>query len=101
MIPTSSKGCVSDLNIYAIDTAISGKKTDLSGFGVDFSDWVHVSCKTADGKLQFLINGKSAYELPATKKDVNIVGLNFVFVGTGAVKNISLRDKEKLVFSAF
>ncbi|MBS1599925.1 MAG: hypothetical protein JST75_16990 [Bacteroidetes bacterium] len=101
IIPISVKGCVSELNMMTADGMISGKKTDLSGFGVDFSNWVNVACKTTADKLQFFVNDKMALELPASKTPANIVGLGYFFGGTGSVKNIRLQSKDKLVFSAF
>lgn len=101
IIPISVKGCVSDINLMVIHGGASGKKADLSGFGVDFSNWAHVECKSSAGKIQFIVNDKSAYELPLNAKDVHIVGMAYVFQGTGAVKNINLDSKGKQVFHAF
>ena len=101
IIPISVKGCVSELNLLAVENGASGKKADLSGFGVDFSDWAHVACKSGSGKIQFFINDKSAYEFPLNAKDVHIVGMAYIFQGTGAVKNINLDTKGKTVFRAF
>ena len=100
-IPLSIPGCVSDLSLRSIDEVVSGKKADLSGFGVDFSNWVHVSCKAVSGKSQFIINDKKVYECMLPDKEVKIVGLLIMFQGTGAVKNIQLSDAGKTVFSAF
>jgi hypothetical protein len=101
IIPLSSRGCVSDINLMAVEQSVSGKKADLSGFGVDFSDWVNVSCKSDSGKIRFFVNEKQAYEVPLPTKEVQIVGMSYIFQGTGAVKNISLSNKDKLVFHAF
>jgi hypothetical protein len=101
IIPLSVKGCVSEINVMAVDSMVSGKKADLSGFGVDFSNWVNVSCKTTSTQLQFFINEKNALELPLPKKEAQIVGMSYVFQGTGAVKNINLSSNSKLIFHAF
>jgi len=101
VIPLSIKGCVSELNLMAVDSSVSGKKADLSAFGVDFSDWIHVACKTNAGKLQYFVNDKLAFEIPAPKINASIVGMSYFFMGTGAVKNIRLLTKDKTVFSAF
>ncbi len=100
-IPLSIPGCVSELNLRSIDEVISGKKTDLSGFGVDFSTWIHVACKSESGKMQFFINNKQVFECPLTDKEVHIVGLDFIFQGTGSVKNIKLDNGGETVFAAF
>jgi hypothetical protein len=100
-IPLSVKGCVSELNFRCIDHLVSGKNADLSAFGVDFSNWVQASCRSEQGKIKYYINQKPAYEFPLPNKDVHIVGLAFIFHGTGAVKKISLSNKDKEVFHAF
>lgn len=99
-IPLSIPGCVSELNLRSVDEIISGKKADLSGFGVDFSNWIHVACKSESGKTLFYINNKEVYECPLTGKDVHIVGLDFMFQGTGGVKNINLISGTDTVFRA-
>jgi len=64
IIPLSVKGCVSELNMISIDWVIPGKTNNLSGFGVDFSDWVLVSCRNSGNKIQYYINNKLAYQSP-------------------------------------
>ncbi len=101
IIQLSTKGCVSELNMINVNLIISGKNVDLSGFGVDFSDWALVSCKSAAGKIQYYVNKKLVYEAPMPTYNVKIVGMGFNFQGTGAVKNIDLRSSDKIVFEAF
>lgn len=50
IIPLSALGCVSELNLLNGYTIISGKNTDLSGFGTDLSRWVKVSCCSTPSK---------------------------------------------------
>jgi hypothetical protein len=100
-IPLSTKGCVSELTLLDGTYTVSGKKTDLSRFGVDFSKWVHVSCKSDGRKLYYHINGELAYEAALPQKKVSIVGIAYGFLGTGAVKDIKLLTSNKVVFQAF
>ena len=100
-IPLSAKGCVSEIFVRGVDAMISGKQEDLSGFGVDFKDWVTVTCKSADGKIRYLINNKEIYSLPLPVKPVNIVGVGYLFMGTGSVKEISLFENDRAVFQDF
>jgi hypothetical protein len=100
-IPLSTKGCVSELTLLDGTYTVSGKKTDLSRFGVDFSKWVHVSCKSDGHKLYYHINGELAYEAALPQKKVSIVGIAYGFLGTGAVKDIKLLTSNKVVFQAF
>jgi len=101
IIQLSTKGCVSELNMINVNLLISGKNVDLSGFGVDFSDWALVSCKSAGGKIQYYVNNKLVYEAPMPSYKVKIVGIGFAFQGAGAVKNIELKNGGKLGFAAF
>ncbi|WP_046375261.1 hypothetical protein [Spirosoma radiotolerans] len=101
VIPLGAKGCVSELSLLDGTRMVSGKHTDLSSFGVDFTNWVHVNCKSNGKKLVISINEKVAYTSMLPAQPVNIVGLSYWFRGTGAVKNVRLQEKDKLVFGAF
>jgi len=95
------KGCAGELNLGSMDKMVSGKKADLSGFGVDFSQWATVNCKSSGNNIQYFVNGKLAYQCPLPARQVHIVGVQFAFEGTGAVKNITLTGGGKQVFKAF
>jgi hypothetical protein len=101
VIPLSAKGCVSTLNIMSVDQAVSGKNADLSKFGVNFANWVNVRCASNGRKIQYYINNDLAYELPLVSKNTKIVGLAFMFNGTGAVKKVELRNKDRIIFADF
>ncbi|MEO6685371.1 MAG: hypothetical protein ABIN24_05375 [Dyadobacter sp.] len=101
VIPLSVKGCVSELNMLSIDNYISGKKADLSAFGVDFSVWNEVSCKNTADKIQYFVNDKLAAEYPLPSREIKIIGISYTFQGTGAVKNVSLKSGAKTIFEAF
>lgn len=100
-IPLSAVGCVSELNLFNGKDMISGKKADLSCFGVDFSDWIRVRCKSTKDKLQYFINDKLVYASPLPKKEEQVVGLGFGFQGTGSVRNIHLTNGKVEVFQPF
>jgi hypothetical protein len=100
VIPLSAKGCVSDLNLMSVDDYVSGKKADLSALGVDFSEWVRVSCVASGGKIRYAINGRQAFEFPVPNRPIVILGVAFGFRGTGSVRNVSLQSGGKPVFEA-
>ncbi|MEM6697300.1 MAG: hypothetical protein AAF806_07760 [Bacteroidota bacterium] len=90
IIPFSIPGCIAQNRLWVLDTLIDGKTHDLSAFGTDFSDWVKVKCVSKDGQISFWVNDTLAYELPlATEADRKIVGIRYLFQGTGAVKSLS------------
>ncbi len=101
IIPLSVKGCVSELALISVDLITSGKTADLSGLGVDFSDWVQVSCKSAGNQIQYYINNKLVYKVRMPAYKVKIIGMAFSFQGAGSVKNIELKSGEKMVFGEF
>ena len=98
IIPLSIKGCVSELTLMSIQKTVSGKESDLSGFGVDFSTWVNVACKTGNGKITYFVNEQPVLTLPLDPRPVHILGLSFTFSGTGAVQHIELSANGKPVF---
>lgn len=100
VIPLSAKGCVSDLYLMSVDDYLSGKKADLSALGVDFSDWVRVSCTASGGKIRYSVNGRQAFEFSVPNRPIKILGVAFGFRGTGSVRNISLQSGGKPVFEA-
>jgi hypothetical protein len=101
IIPLCIKGCVSDVNFISVDTYIYGKTANLSGFGVDWSVWVKVSCRTYGNKIKYFINDKQVFEFNKPDKGVTIVGLGFGFQGTGSVKDIELKHGDSIAFKAF
>lgn len=101
IIPLSALGCVSELNLLNGYEMISGKNTDLSGFGADLSRWVKVSCRSAPSKIEYYLNDKLAYASLQPAKKVSIVGMGYLFQGTGSIKKIELRSGDKIIFNAF
>ncbi|MDB5091041.1 MAG: hypothetical protein JWR09_5035 [Mucilaginibacter sp.] len=101
IIPLSIKGCVSELTLFSVDWVISGKTANLSGFGVDLSDWVKVSCKSTAKTIRYYVNDKQVFEFQLPANNVKIVGIWFGFQGTGAVRDIELKGHDKMVFKAF
>ncbi|GAB3900767.1 hypothetical protein GCM10028803_24250 [Larkinella knui] len=91
-IPLSLKGCVGQLNLSFSGKNVSGKTSDLSGFGVDFSDWVKVRCEVKDKLAKVFVNEKLAYEGRFQDDAGKIVGLRYYFHGTGAVKSARFSD---------
>ncbi|GAB3698920.1 hypothetical protein GCM10027592_24450 [Spirosoma flavus] len=100
-IPLSTKGCVSELMLMDGARSVSGKNTDLSGLGVDFTNWVHVACHSDGKKLYYTINDKVVYSASLPTKKTEIVGLVYGFRGTGAVKGVTLTSGGKKVFGDF
>lgn len=101
IIPLSAPGCVAELGLSNGDAMVSGKNTDLSGFGTDLSKWVKVSCRSTNGKIEFYLNDKLVYQSAQSEKKVSIVGMGYLFQGTGSVKKIELLSADQMIFKAF
>jgi len=90
-IPLAKKGCISNLNLFAFDHYVEGKKNDLSKFGVSFDESVQLSC-TADGEiLKIGVNGTTAYEFPVGENAHAIKGISVHFQGVGSVKGVTFQ----------
>lgn len=98
-IPLSIKGCVSDNNLFCLEQSVKGTEHDLSGFGVDFTNFVKIKLKVANGKADFFVNEKPAYHLDKIESNSPIVGIIYRFQGAGTVDFVKLSDgKGKIVY---
>ncbi|WP_413667904.1 hypothetical protein ACEN9X_26010 [Mucilaginibacter sp. Mucisp86] len=91
-IPLSSKGCVSDLDMYFAGYEASGKKHDLSAFGVDFEKYVPLKIESHHGKAQIFIDNKLVYNVYKGIGRAKIIGIVFRFQGTGSVDYVRLTN---------
>lgn len=90
IVPLSIPGCVSELQFLDRD----GKKSDLSAFGVDFSDWVKVRAEVKDSLGMVKVNDRVAGEFKVKMNPLPLAGLVFRFRGTGEVKNVHIRKQD-------
>lgn len=91
-IPLSIKGCVGELTLVLGNKKYTGNTTNLSGFGVDFSDWVRVDCRVRNKQARILINDQLAYEGNFDADVGNIVGFRYRFIGASMVKDCKLQQ---------
>jgi hypothetical protein len=91
-IPLSIKGCVGELTLVLGNKRYTGNTTNLSGFGVDFSDWVTVDCKVTNKHARILFNDQLAYEGNFDTDIGKIVGFRYQFTGSGMVKDCELQQ---------
>ena len=94
IIPLTQPACVGDLFLAAYGFGTQSTADDLSGFGCDLNDWVklRVSCK--DRHCTFYVNEIKAYEADIQNPASEIVGVQYRFGGTGAVRNARLGSGE-------
>ncbi|HPG05941.1 MAG: hypothetical protein KDC59_05615 [Saprospiraceae bacterium] len=89
-IPLSKKGCVGELGLMLGSRYINGKTHDLSGFGVDFSNPVRLSCTTGMGRVDIAVDDHAVFSDDFAEDIGQIVGLQIRFIGTGFIQSIRL-----------
>ena len=89
-IPLSSKGCISENNLFCLGHYIKGNENDLSGFGVDFDHFVKLRFAIKNGKADFFVDDKMVYHLDGITSGSKIKGIIFRFQGTGSVDWVKL-----------
>ncbi|HEY4062926.1 MAG TPA: hypothetical protein VGM30_13550 [Puia sp.] len=91
-IPLCSPGCVSNVDLYFTYFYTSGKREDLSAFGVDFSNYVKLRVESDSGRAKILINDKPAYTISRHIIRSKIIGIMCRFEGTGSMDYVSLSN---------
>jgi hypothetical protein len=91
-VPLSAKGCISDLDLYFTYFYTSGKREDLSAFGVDFSNYVKLRIESDSGRAKIFVNDHLAYTVPRHILHSKIIGIEYNFKGTGSVDYVSLSN---------
>ncbi len=99
ILTLADKGCVAELNLMAFDEYIDGRKTDLSAFGVDFSNRATVRCVSENQKLSIFVNDRLAYVFKVPETPKKIVGVRIQFEGTGIVELVRLDNEQGAVYS--
>ncbi len=87
IIPLAARPCIGDLNLYAAGASVGSRNADLSGFGCDLTHWTTLRVTSSQRQLTFLVNGKPAYSIRFPNDPTDIVGVQYRFSGTCAVKN--------------
>jgi hypothetical protein len=94
-IPLCTKGCESALNFFFTSYEVSGKKADLSAFGVDFNKFVKVKIQSKAGKAKIFLNDKLAYAVDHGIMRAQIIGVDIAFQGTGSVDYVRLGNNKQ------
>ena len=90
-IPVCTKGCISTVDLFFTYYYTSGKREDLSAFGVpNFNDYVKLRVESDSGQAKILINDKLAYTVKRHIIRSRIIGIMYRFEGTGSIDYVSL-----------
>lgn len=97
IIPLCAKGCVGDLYLVTPGVLVKSSEADLSKFGCDLGQWVTLKVEAKDKKMRFFVNGEVAYTVTGLDAPTDIVGLQYRFNGTGAIKDTRFAKGNKVI----
>lgn len=93
-IPVSARGCISEINLAFTSYYSSGKKEDLSAFGVYFSSYVKLCIVSKEGLVHFYINEKPVYVIRKHIDKAKLIGIAYCFQGAGSVDYVKLSNNK-------
>jgi hypothetical protein len=97
IIPLAAKACIGDLSLYAAGAGATSRNADLSGFGCDLTKWTNLRVTSENHQMTFFINGKQAYSLHFPHDPIDIVGVQYRFSGTCAVRNARFTTRSRII----
>ena len=98
--PLADKGCVSELTLMTFDKMIDGKKADLSGFGVNFNEFVALECVSKNQKLEVKINQTPVFQMVVPSPAQKIVGIIIRFEGAGSVRDVVFKKRDEIIYAS-
>lgn len=87
ILPLADRACVGNLDLWACGIGATSADADLSGFGCDLTQWNVLRVETVNKHVKVLVNGEKAYELTFPNEATGVVGVQYRFFGTGAIKD--------------
>ncbi len=87
IFPLSIPGCVGELKLFLNEQIFDGQTTDLSGFGVSFSDWASLRVEVKDGAVKAAVNGRTVFSGRLARDPGKVVGITYRFQGPFSVRS--------------
>ena len=102
-VPVISSGCTSQIGLQISDVAVNGKKTDLSGFGIEADKWYDLEILTENNKASVYINDTLTFEKEYNVPIGFLAGVYFVSNGLLEVDYVKLdsQDRREQYFEDF
>ena len=98
-ISLQKKGCERYAGYKLGEIIKNGEGSDLSALGCNTYDWQEVEIKVRNKKATILINGNEAFTEVFKEDFGNIVGLTYIFEGTGSIDYVKLtKADDEVVF---
>ncbi|HKZ38071.1 MAG TPA: hypothetical protein VJ184_10490 [Chryseolinea sp.] len=96
---TTPPGCTGNINTNVGEHFMSGKTTDLSGFGCDIRQWHDIEVIVKNKQARFYINQKEVFSKSFTKSAGSVTGLAFNSNGLCEIDHIELEGLDgKVVY---
>ncbi len=92
IIPFTQLGCISDIGLLLNDVFLSGKKHDLSNFGVDLSNFTDINIDINNKNVRVFVQDSLIYSGKYNESIGDLVGIRYRFLGVGEVKSIEIKD---------
>ena len=88
-------GCVGDLMFYINKEMVSGRKNDLSAFGIETDKWTNCKVRVRDNRVTVFLNGQSVYKHLLRSDIGKIGGVQWIFQGIGEIQKLRISDSEE------
>ena len=98
-IDLTGKGCERNIAVKMGEVYENGTTSDLSSFGRDLYTWQHLQIQVAHKQATIYLDEKPVHVITFKNDFGKVMGLNFNFMGTGAIDYVKLKNGEgKLVY---
>jgi hypothetical protein len=97
IIPLAAQACIGDIGLYTAGATASSRNADLSGFGCDLTQWTTLRVTSSHRHLTFLVNGKPAWSANFPDDPTDIIGVQYRFSGTCAVRNARFTTANRII----
>ena len=87
IIPLAAKACTGAINLWTPGKGLSSQEADLSGFGCDLTQFSTLKVVSNHRQVSFFVNGRQAASISFPHEPSDIVGVQYRFTGTCAVRS--------------
>lgn len=97
VIPFSIPGCVSEIGVMLSESYLSGKKHDLSFFGIDLKEFRDIKITSHNKEINVFVDQEKIFTSHYIQSIGDIVGIRYRFLGAGEVASLELLNANNRV----
>ena len=97
IIPLAAKACTGAINLWTPGKGLSSQEADLSGFGCDLTQWSTLKVVSIHRQVSFFVNGHQAASVSFPHEPSDIVGVQYRFTGTCAVRSARFTTGDRTI----